>query len=55
VHARDRTVSDSIGRALTTDVLPEISVIEVPSTVKKHYQFFSKLLLERTEEPDSLL
>ena len=54
-YARDRTVSDSLGRALITDVFPEISVVEVPSTVKKYYQFFAKPLLERTEQPDSLL
>ncbi len=54
-HARDRTVSDSLGRALTTDVFPEISVVEVPSTVEKHYQLFSKPLLERSEQPDPLL
>ena len=54
VHARDRTVFDSIGRALTTDMLPEISVVEVPSTVKKHNQLFPKFLLERAKQPNAL-
>jgi len=53
MHARDRTVSDSFGRALTTDVRPAISVA-VPSTVTKHSRRCSKPLLERTEEPDSV-
>ena len=36
-HTRDRTVSDSLGRALTADVFPEIPVVKIPSTVEKHH------------------
>ncbi len=53
-HALDRTVFDSLGRALITNMLPEISVVEVPSTVKKHNQFFTEFLLERTKQPNAL-
>jgi hypothetical protein len=36
-HARDRTVSDSFGLALSADVLPEILRIEVARSVQKHH------------------
>jgi len=55
VHARDRTVGDSFGRALITDVLPEISVVEVPSTGEEHHQRLTEPLLERPEQPATLV
>ena len=35
--ARDRTVSDSFGRSIAADVLPEISCPEVACPVEKHH------------------
>jgi len=54
-YTRDRTVFDSLGRAITTDVLPEIPVVKVPSAVKKHYQLLTESLLERSKQPNPLL
>ena len=45
-HARDRTVPDSFGFALTTHELPEIPRIKVPYTIEEHHQLFAEFLLE---------
>ena len=53
VDARDRTVSDSFGRSVSADVLPEIPRPEVACPVEKHHQLFSKSLFQRFRQPDS--
>jgi hypothetical protein len=43
-QARNRTVSDSTGLALSTDVLPEILRVYVVRSVKKSYSFLAELV-----------
>jgi hypothetical protein len=46
-QARDRTVSDSFGRSVGADVLPEVACLEVACPVEKHRQLLPKALFQR--------